>query len=570
MTSCAKERRTLRAAREGDGVERLAPSRAGLVALHVLLEAEGRLGVGDGDPRCVLDQELLGLHVGLLALGLVYGGLALLEQLVHLRVLVVGDVQGVLFGRARAPEQDVEEVVRVAVVAGPAEKGRRVVARTCSLQIRAPLVGHELGVHADLLEVLLHRLGYALAVRHVRARYRHVPQVGLQVLHAGFLEELPRSVRVIRIALDVPVPERHGRRHVGRGDLPRIPEEGLDDRLHVYSVVDRAPHVDVVEGFFLGVHCEVADGERRPELDLETRLLDGRDVVGGESVGRGELAAGERRYPGGVVRDGADGDLLDLGAAPALVGGHLGAPPVLVGLELDGGAPVPLHELVRAGPDRVLPEALDVLLYGLGRGHAEGAHGDVLEERPLGLLEVDANGVLVHHVDARNDGVVVDAAELAYVVGEVLALPAAARVVGVLAVAPAVEVELDGFGVELGAVVELDPLPELEGVGAATVFGLGDLGSERRYDVGALGCEVEQAVEDLTRNPQRLAVSGVYGIQRYRVCPPPEDEGVAASAPSTLLATLDGLSPTAARDAEQGRAGQTGAAQPEEVTTAYV
>src|SRR5829696_7831198 len=94
--------RTLLAARERDGVERLAAGRARLVARDVLLEAERRLCVGDGDPRGVLDQELLGLHVRLLALALVYGGLALLEQLVHLRVLVVGDVERVLGGCARA------------------------------------------------------------------------------------------------------------------------------------------------------------------------------------------------------------------------------------------------------------------------------------------------------------------------------------------------------------------------------------------------------------------------------------------------------------------------------------
>src|SRR5215207_7131288 len=561
--------RTLLAARERDGVERLAAGRARLVARDVLLETQRWLGVGDGDPRGVLDQELLGLHVDLLALALVYGGLTLLEQLVHLGVLVVGDVQCVSRSSARAPEEHVEEVVRVPVVPGPSEKGHRVIARARPLQVGAPLVCHELGGHADLLEILLHRLGYALAVWHVWPWDRHVPQVGLQVLHAGVLEHLHGLVRVVGIMLDALVEERHGRRHVGRCDLPCVPEEGLHDRVHVYGLVDRPPHVDVVEGLLLGVHREVPDRERRAELHLEARLLDGRDVVGSEAVGRGELAACERSHPGGVVRDGADRDLLDLRTAPALARGHVRSPPVLVGLKLDCGAPVPLHELERAGADRVLPEVLDVLLYRLGRGDPERAHGDVLEERPLRLLEVDAHRVLVHDVDARYDGVVVEAPELAHVVGEVLALAPAALVVGVVAVAPAVEVELDRLGVELGAVVELYAVPELEGVGPAAVLRLGDLGRERGYYVGALWREVEQAVEDLARHPQRLAVCGVDRVERYRVRPTPEDEGVAPCAAATS-ATLDGPAPTATCHAEQRRAGQARATQPEEVTAAYL
>jgi len=63
---------------------------------------------------------------------------------------------------------------------------------------------------------------------------------------------------------------------------------------------------------------------------------------------------------------------------------------------------------------------------------------------------------------------------------------------------PAVEVEDDCLGVERRAIVERDALPKRESVRASAVLGLGDLGRQRRYDVGALGREIEQAVEDLS------------------------------------------------------------------------
>src|SRR5918997_873636 len=265
------------AARELNGVERLAAGRARLVALHALLKTQRWLRVGDGDPRRVLDQKLLRPHVSPLALVFVYGRLASLKQLVDLRVLVVGDVQCVRRRGARASEERVQEVIRVPVVPGPPKQGHRVVALAGPLQVRAPLVSDELSGHAHLREVGLHRLGDTLAVRHVRARDRHVPQLGLQVLLAGVLEQPLGLVGVEGVALDALVEEGDGGRHVGRRDIPGVPKEGLHDLVHIYGLVDSPAHVHVVERLLLGVHSQVPDGERRAELDLEPRVLDRGD-----------------------------------------------------------------------------------------------------------------------------------------------------------------------------------------------------------------------------------------------------------------------------------------------------
>src|SRR3712207_3489080 len=124
-----------------------------------------------------------------------------IQKLVHLGVLVEGDVQGVCLRRAAAAKQRVQESTRVAVVSAPPKQAHVVDSPTRVLNVRPPLAGFEFGVYPDLFEVLLHRLAYALAVRHVRAWDRHVPQVNAQVLGARLLEHLPGPLGIVGIML---------------------------------------------------------------------------------------------------------------------------------------------------------------------------------------------------------------------------------------------------------------------------------------------------------------------------------------------------------------------------------
>src|SRR5215204_3978984 len=129
-----------------------------------------------------------------------------------------------------------------------------------------PLVGHELGLHTNLLEVLLHDLRHALGVRHVGARYRHVPQLRLEVRNPSILEHLLCLVGVVGVGLDALVEVRHKGRHVVGGDLPLAPERALDDLLYVDGVVEGLAHLGIVEGLLLVVHRQVANGVRWPEV----------------------------------------------------------------------------------------------------------------------------------------------------------------------------------------------------------------------------------------------------------------------------------------------------------------
>src|SRR5918994_2774176 len=206
--------RALLATRESHWVERLAARRVRIEVLYRILKTYGRLYVGNGHPRGVLVHDLLRLVVRVLARAFVHGRLGLQKQFVYLRVLVVSDVAGVSGGRACTVEQYVQEVVRVAVVPRPPEQARRVVPLPRLLQVSPPLVSDELGVDADLLEVLLHDLGDALGVGHVRTWDRHVPQLGLEVLDAGVLEQLPGFLRIVGVRLYAVVEERQEGRHV--------------------------------------------------------------------------------------------------------------------------------------------------------------------------------------------------------------------------------------------------------------------------------------------------------------------------------------------------------------------
>src|SRR5215210_1220396 len=200
--------RALFATRKRYGVERLAARRVRIEALHRILKAYGRFDVGDGHPRGVLVHDLLRLVVRILTRAFVHGRLGLLEQFVYLRVLVVGDVAGGARCRTCTVEQYVQEVVRVAVVPRPPEQARRMLPAARLGQVGGPLVGDELGVDADVLEVLLHDLRDALGVGHVGAWDRHIPKLGLELLDTGVLEQLLRFVRVVGVGLYAVVEER--------------------------------------------------------------------------------------------------------------------------------------------------------------------------------------------------------------------------------------------------------------------------------------------------------------------------------------------------------------------------
>ena len=93
---------------------------------------------------------------------------------------------------------------------------------------------------------------------------------------------------------------------------------------------------------------------------------------------------------------------------------------------------------------------------------------------------------------------------------------------------PAVVVELHGGGVECRAVVELHAGAQLECVGLAVGARGGQSRREDRDDLAdRAGLEAHEALDDLGRHVERVAVAGQSGIGKHHVAVETDDEGPA-------------------------------------------
>ena len=154
-----------------------------------------------------------------------------------------------------AAEQHGEEVVRIAIVAGPAEKTHLVLAGLQALAVLAPFVGDELGIDADLRQIGLHHFRHALGIGIVGTLHRHPPQVGFEVLDAGGLQHLLGLLGIVLVVDRRLVIGPDGRRDRVLGLLAGALIDLLQDRIAVDRHGDRLAHFDLVEGRLLRVHA---------------------------------------------------------------------------------------------------------------------------------------------------------------------------------------------------------------------------------------------------------------------------------------------------------------------------
>src|SRR5205823_10956296 len=134
--------------------------------------------VRERDPRRLFLHDHLRLSAELRAIGLLWRLRRLDDEILE-RFVAPARVVAPTFDRL-APEERDEEVVRIAVVARPAERRDLMLAALRPLAIFRPFVSHELRLYADLLPIGLNHLGHALAVRVVRTRHRQIPQLELE------------------------------------------------------------------------------------------------------------------------------------------------------------------------------------------------------------------------------------------------------------------------------------------------------------------------------------------------------------------------------------------------------
>ncbi|CVM42027.1 Uncharacterised protein [Streptococcus pneumoniae] len=394
--------------------------------------------------------------------------------------------------------------------------------------VRAPL--GRLRVHRDAhLGQLAREVGERLlGGRHVRARDAGgVVEVDREAVRvAGLGEQRLGLGGVVLVRGDVLAVPVHGLRDELGGGLRALGEGLRDEGVLVDRVGDRLAHPDVLELLLLLVQAQVEDGERVAGHHVEAGLGQRRGVRGGHEVVAVDVPGLERLTAGHRVVDHAEGDVRDLAAL---------APVVLVGGELDVLAHAPGLELVGAGAGGVCPGVLGhlgrlggaadlvrlVLLERLRRLHGEGRQGQGGDEARERLRQRDLHLVLAGGLALLVDGVlglVREAAEqLAVVVREGLRLLDAREVV------PAVEVGAHGLPVERLAVVEGHALLQLERVGQAVLRGLPGLGQQRRGVRGAR-LRAHEALEDLTGDPERLAIARERRIEALGVGGGGEDE----------------------------------------------
>src|SRR4029079_4391321 len=104
-----------------DAIEFMAPERRDLVAHHFLAHRLANGGMRDGEPRRLLLEDLLHVLVDRGALLLVGQGPRLEQSVIEVLIAPFREILGVGLAVGAAAEQE-EEVVGIAIVAGPSKK----------------------------------------------------------------------------------------------------------------------------------------------------------------------------------------------------------------------------------------------------------------------------------------------------------------------------------------------------------------------------------------------------------------------------------------------------------------
>src|SRR3984893_7712994 len=162
---------------EVNAVKRVPAERTELEVDHFLAHRLELDRMGDREPRRLFLEDDLSLPVEFGALSLVAQCLRLDDQLLEWRVAELCGV-GPVGPRGIATQQAVQEIIGIAIVAGPAELSHHVLAVLDPLAVFTPFEALDLGLDADFCEVGLHQLGDAPGVRIIGPLDRHRPQVG--------------------------------------------------------------------------------------------------------------------------------------------------------------------------------------------------------------------------------------------------------------------------------------------------------------------------------------------------------------------------------------------------------
>ena len=389
--------------------------------------------------------------------------------------------------------------------------------------VRPPRCAVRRDAEPGLLEAGREGFEVPLRIRHVRPRDTgRIPEVDLAGhVTARRVQQLLRFRRVVRVLRHLVRPAEQLRRLELLRHLATAGVERLHDRCAVEPVGHGLTDLEVVHRRVRAlVDRHVRDVERRTVHELQLRVrTDDADVFRCDEVIALHLAGLKRLQPCRVVRDRPDDQRLDL---------RLRAPVRRVRGEDDLLTDGPRHELERPGAgrmaesvrpgriERAVPELTAVGAVLLQRGRAlDRERRDHLrrQERAGRRAQMDGDGVLpvrrATDVETRRQVgalVVLEATEHRLPVirrGRVLERS--------LEVVLAVVVVTDGCGVEGRAVLELHVVAQREGPVLRILRGPA-LG-QRRLDQGRAGLQLDETLEDLLGDAERLAVRDQRRIQ---------------------------------------------------------
>jgi hypothetical protein len=412
---------------------------AGLFDVHVVavtLELVGHEGGADA----VQAVEQRG------ALGPVGQALDALKQRVGLGVLEAADVvaTGVAAGQARGGRAAVDQR------RGVGHRPHLQLAAARALELLGPLGDLEGDAQADALHVLVEQLvdlalvalgggGHGQTQR--RAAGRLAAAVGVDVAVAVGVEQ-GLGLGGVELAHGAGQPGAVGagvRRVVALGLDGGTAPHDADLARHVHGQADGAAQRHLF-GRQAADHRVLEIEEQQEDVGAQ-RAVQAHAALGEvgrqPAAGRGDLreglghaldevllAAQEAQPARLVLGEDADLDAVQHGDAPALeargqgqalgvVGGGLGVVEAFtvagVSLQHDEAAAPPLPEHEGAGADRVRREVLAIGLDDLARHRAEQVgQRDLLQEMRQRLLQLDAQGVTVQHLQAAQRRVVVE------------------------------------------------------------------------------------------------------------------------------------------------------------------
>ena len=178
-----------------------------------------------------------------------------------------------------------------------------------------------------------------------------------------------------------------GRRQHDAADLRLALGQDADERLAIERQRQRRSDLWIVERRGIAVHDQIGGVVGRLQLANRVRQL-GLDVLYQrdrqiERERHVELAGDERQYPGRPVGDDAPVDGIEIRTAFA--------PVIRVAHELHGFVALELHELERAGADRLRAHVLSGYVTRIDRCVAGG---EQRQERGLRASEHNAHGIV--------------------------------------------------------------------------------------------------------------------------------------------------------------------------------